>query len=67
MKRQHQPARAESMEKLQQHHRQHRPGLRQIDRRMPQLAAAADEFASQPDLAGQIVRAFERQAVEAEG
>lgn len=60
----HEMLRAEGMEKLQQHHRQHGPGLRQIDGGVAQAAALADELGGEAELAGEVVGAFDREALE---
>ena len=59
VERQHEPLRPECLEELQQHHRQHRARLREIDRCVPQLAPGRDQFAGELELADQVVGALE--------
>ena len=67
VKREHEAARAEGVEKLQEHHRHHRPRFRQIDGGVAEFAAVADQCARELGLAPEIVRALERKAAKAEG
>ena len=67
MKRQYEATRAEGVEKLQEHHRHHRPRFRQIDGGVAEFAAVADQCARELGLAPEIVRALERKAAKAEG
>ena len=67
VKREHETARAEGVEKLQEHHRHHRPGFRQIDGGVAEFAAVADQCARELGLAPDIVRALEWKAAKAEG
>ena len=67
VKREHEASRAEGVEKLQEHHRHHRPRFRQIDGGVAEFAAVADQFARELGLAPDIVRALERKAAKAEG
>lgn len=64
---QDEPPRPECVEELQQHQRQHRTRLRQVDRGVAQPAAVPDQLARQLHLAPEIVGALQRQPPEPEG
>ena len=64
MKGKDQPAGAEGVEKLEQHHRHHGPRLRQVDRGVTEIAPMPNQFPGQLDLAPQVVRTFERKPTE---
>jgi len=59
--------RAERLEELEQHHGQHRPRLGKVDRRISQLAPGRNQLPGEPDLAGEVVGALERQPAYSEG
>lgn len=58
--------RPEGPKKLEQHHREHRTGFRQVDHRVPQPAAFANQLAAQQELAAPVVGALDRQPAQPE-
>ncbi len=66
VEREHEAPRPECLEELQEHHRQHRARLRKIDRRVAQLPPGCHQLAGELELAGDVVRALERQPAHPE-